>query len=234
MPNPNLGNIIGQTYAETFLDTQTTAKATAKRNRKLLDFNDSIYRVLDNTVGKVAAHEPAAWWDWWHNYNVMSIGKKPVYVDNYYNPVDVPYVPYMPADIPDIPVSIPLDSTATVSALRCSSASVPRLLCPRDEGLDLERPDADRERSNRRPRPVAKPADRASSTFKPVIDITLGHQPFIAVTTTDKETIVADRRACFLGLGGRLAAGERAQSGRPAAHGLRLVGDPKHQAGRGR
>ena len=156
VPNPNLGNIIGQTYAETFLDTQMTAKATAKRNRKLLDFNDSIYRVLDNTVGKVAAHEPAAWWDWWHNYNVMSIGKKPVYVDNYYNPVDVAYVPYMPADIPDIPVTIPLDQYCTVPPF-----AAPR---PRCDGCfargtmvwTAERPNADREHSNRRPRPVAK------------------------------------------------------------------------------
>jgi len=207
VPNPNLGNIIGQTYAETFLDNQMTAKATAKRNRKLLEFNDSIYRVLDNTVGKVAAHEPEAWWDWWHNYNVMSIGKKPVYVDNYYNPVDVAYVPYMPADIPDIAVSIPLDSTATVPAF----VGPPR---PRCDGC-FARGTKVWTSSGQMPIENVQIGDRVLSqsplsgelAFKPVIDITLGHQPFIELTTTDKETIVPTGGHTFWvsGVGWRLA-----------------------------
>jgi hypothetical protein len=206
VPNPNLGNIIGQTYAETFLDTQVTAKATAKRNRKLLDFNDSIYRVLDKTVGKVAAHEPAAWWDWWHNYNVMSIGKKPVYVDNYYNPVDVAYVPYMPADIPDIPVSIPLDRTSSVPPF-----AAPR---PRCDGCFAR---GTKVWTSSGPMPIenVQIGDRVLSqsslsgelAFKPVLDITLGHQPFIELTATDKETIVPTGGHTFWvsGAGWRLA-----------------------------
>ena len=46
-----MANIIGQAYADSILDNQATAGAVAKPNRKLIEFNESIYRVLENTVG---------------------------------------------------------------------------------------------------------------------------------------------------------------------------------------
>ena len=44
-------------------------------------------------------------------------------------------------------------------------------------------------------------------TFKPVLDITLGHQEFLALTTTEKETLVPTGGHAFWvsGLGWRLA-----------------------------
>jgi hypothetical protein len=95
--NPYMSNIIGETYRDAVLDTQMTARATAKINRKLLDFNNAAYRVLNHTVGTVAANDPQSWWKWWYEYNVMSTDKKPAYVDSYYNPVEVPFMPYSPA-----------------------------------------------------------------------------------------------------------------------------------------
>jgi hypothetical protein len=204
VPNPNLGNIIGQTYAETFLDTQMTAKATAKQNRKLLDFNDSIYRILDNTVGKVAAHEPAAWWDWWHNYNVMSIGKKPVYVDNYYNPVDVAYVPYMPADIPDIPVTVPLDSTPqlgqTVSRPRCDGCFA------RGTKVWTSSGQTPIENVQIGDRVLSQSPLSGELTFKPVLDTTLGRQPFFAIDAAGERLVATGGHMFWVsGTGWRLA-----------------------------
>ena len=43
-------------------------------------------------------------------------------------------------------------------------------------------------------------------TFKPVLDITVGHQDFFALSTTEREQLVRDRRTCLLGFGRRLAA----------------------------
>ena len=104
-PNPYLGNIVGQAYREALLDTQQTIRTTARLNRKLLDFNKAIYRVLEHTVGNVAPYDPESWWKWWYNYTVVSTDKKPAYVDNYYNPVTVPYVASMPYDIPNYAVA---------------------------------------------------------------------------------------------------------------------------------
>ena len=216
--NPFLANIIGQAYREMALDAVQTAKAASKLNQKLKGYNDAIYRVLDSTVGKVAPHDPSSWWDWWHSYNVMSSSKKPVYVDKYYNPIDVPN--YSPQD-----TRIALtyeDLRRHAGCFACgtmvwtASGQVPI------EEIQIG------------DRVLAQSALTGELTFKPVLDITVGHQEFLSLTTTEKETLVPTRGHAFWvsGLGWRLAT--RAESGRSAAHRLGLVGDRKHQAAQGR
>lgn len=100
VPNPNLRNIIGEAYEATLLDIQKKEHAASILNRKLMKFNESIYQVLENTVGTVPARDPEEWWNWWREYTVTSAYEKPVYAVKYYNYVDVPYVPYVPAAPP--------------------------------------------------------------------------------------------------------------------------------------
>ena len=156
--NPYMSSIIGQAYRDAVLDTHMTAQANVKINRKLLEFNAAIYRVLNHTVGNVAANDPESWWKWWYEYNVMSTDKKPAYVDNYYNPVAVPFVPYSPA--------VGSGYTVAANPLAPPAPPPPPPMPPppprgmhwdlglsacfaRDQGLGLDRAGADREHSSR-------------------------------------------------------------------------------------
>ncbi|HTU24748.1 MAG TPA: polymorphic toxin-type HINT domain-containing protein [Pirellulales bacterium] len=196
VPNPNLNQIIGQTYVETLADTQTAAKSNAKLNRKLTNANDAIYRVLENTVGPVAKREPSAWWDWWHNYNVMSIAKKPRYVDNYYNPVEVSYVPYLPATTMRF-----LNYLYQLTRPSCDGCFARGTKVWSETGL------VPIENVQIGDRVLAQSPLTGELAFKPVLDITVGHQPFIEITTTDKRTLVPTGGHAFWvsGFGWRLA-----------------------------
>ena len=68
VPNPNLRNIIGETYEATILDVQRTTRSASRLNRKLMQFNQSIYEVLEHTVGSQSTRDPKQWWDWWRDY----------------------------------------------------------------------------------------------------------------------------------------------------------------------
>ncbi|HEX4143418.1 MAG TPA: polymorphic toxin-type HINT domain-containing protein [Pirellulales bacterium] len=197
-PNPNMGRIIGQAYADAILDTQMTAKANAKLNRKLIDFNESIYRVLDNTVGKQVAHNPEAWWDWWYNYNVMSVDKKPTYVDTYYNPVDVPYQPYTPTDIPQYSVAV--NPPAPPPGSRSHSCFARGTKVWTSSGtMPIENVQIG-------DRVLSQSPLSGELTFKPVLDITVGHQPFLAIDAEGEKLVATGGHMFWVsGAGWRLA-----------------------------
>lgn len=195
--NPYLSNIIGQAYWEAVLDTQMTAQATAKINRKLLDFNNAIYRVLNHTVGSVAANDPESWWNWWYNYNVMTTDKKPAYVDNYYSPVDVPYVPYSPTVAPTYTVL-----TNPLAPPPAPPAPPPPAL-PRGMHWDVGK-QACFARGTKvwsLTGPVlienVQVGDQVLSqnplsgelAFKPVLDVTVGHRDFLAVDAEGEQLV---------------------------------------------
>ncbi|HTU24099.1 MAG TPA: polymorphic toxin-type HINT domain-containing protein [Pirellulales bacterium] len=195
-PNPYLGYIIGQAYQEAVLDTQANAKASERLNRKLLAYNDAIYRVLDHTVGNVAPHDPEAWWKWWYNYNVTSSEKKPSYVDNYYNPVAVPYVPVTPYNAPTVYVQAALPPPPPPPP--------PTPVLPPGMHWDVGKTACFARGTpvwtSVGPMPIenVQVGDRVLSqhplsgelAFKPVLDITLGHRDFLAVDA-DSEQLVA-------------------------------------------
>ncbi len=185
-PNPNLANIIGQAYTESIIDNQATAGALVKLNRKLLEFNESIYRVLESTVGKVAARDPDAWWDWWHKLNVLGLDKKPVYVDSYYNPVDVPYVAYAPSDLPSFPsVSTPAlySDPPPPPPRHCSCFGRGTLVWTFNGQMPIENVQIG-------DRVLSQNPMSGELTFRPVLDITLGHQDLFALDA-EGEKIVA-------------------------------------------
>ena len=235
-PNPNMGNIIGQAYAEAVLDSQMTAKATEKLNRKLLEFNNAIYRVLHHTVGEVAGYDPESWWKWWYSYNVMTADKKPAYVDKYYNPVAVPYVAYTPSEIPNYAVATnPLTPPAPPPPPPAPPAG-------RHWDTTLEACFA---RGTKvwtacGPMPIesVQVGDRVLSqdplsgelTLKPVLEITLGHQPFLAVDAEGEELVATPGHVFWVsGAGWRMAkdlkAGDRLHtvSGWSEIHGVKPV-----------
>jgi Pretoxin HINT domain len=183
-PNPNLGNIIGQTYAETFLDTQATTKGAAKLNQKLKAFNDSIYRVLESTVGTNAPRDPVAWWDWWHSYNVLGLGPKPAYIDSYYNPVNVAYVPYAPADIPNYAVDTSFSWSVTSPPRHHSCFARGTTVWTLDGQMPIENVQVG-------DRVLSQNPLSGELTFKPVLQTTVGHQKFMALVTTNGERLVA-------------------------------------------
>ena len=200
-PNPNLANIIGQAYTESILDNQATASAIAKLNRKLIEFNEAIYRVLENTVGKMAARDPEAWWDWWHKRNVLGLDKKPAYVDNYYNPVAVPYVPYTATDIPNYTVaSNPLTPPPPPPPPPGHSCFARGTMVWTFNGL------MPIENVQIGDRLLSQSPASGELTFKPVLDITLGHQDLVALDA-EGEQIVATAGHVFWvsGAGWRIA-----------------------------
>ena len=138
-PNPNLANIIGQAYTESILDNQATATAIAKLNRKLIEFNESIYRVLENTVGKMAARDPEAWWDWWHKRNVLGLDKKPAYCRQLLQPGRSSLRAVRSYRHPKLRGRVESSHSAPPAATSAGS----QLLCPRNDGLDVRRADAD-------------------------------------------------------------------------------------------
>jgi hypothetical protein len=191
--NPKLGNIIGQAYAEAFADAQMAANTASKINQKLIRFNDSIYWVLDHTVGEVATHDPQAWWNWWHQYNVMSTNKKPLYVDNYYNPVDVPFIPIDPTPITD-------HSTLAVRHVLTDGCFARGTKVWTSSGLmpieNVQVGDCVLSQS-----PLS-----GELTFKPVMQITLGRQAFLALDAEGEELVATGGHLFWVsGAGWRMA-----------------------------
>jgi hypothetical protein len=193
--NPYMSSIIGQAYREALLDTQMTAQATAKINRKLLDFNNAIYRVLNHTVGKVAVNDPESWWKWWYNYTVTSADKKPAYVDNYYNPVEVPFVPYStgvgsgyavaanplappppPPPLPAPPRGMHWDIGMSACFARGTKVWTSTGLVPIE---NVEVGD----------HVLSQSSLSGELAFKPVLDTTLGHRDFLAVDAEGEQLV---------------------------------------------
>jgi hypothetical protein len=207
VPNPNLGAIIGAAYTEAQLSAQRTAKTAAKVNRKIEEFNSSIYWVLEHTTNQKVPRQPEAWWTWWHNYNVLGKLEKPVLANTARQDVDVPYVPYLP---PDIPVYASDPYAALMTRMLALSSFTP---CPYHPGC-FARGTKVWTLSGQMPIEKVQIGDRVLSqsptsgelTFKPVLDITLGNQAFIAIEV-GQEKIVATHGHVFWvsGKGWRMA-----------------------------
>ena len=103
IPNPNLAAIVNSAARETFAHAQSTARelrGTKRANRRQEEMNNEIYWVLEKATGQTLARNPNAWSGWWQTSNYMGIAPKPVSTHTYPQYVDVPYVPYIPPNIP--------------------------------------------------------------------------------------------------------------------------------------
>jgi len=176
VPNPNLGSIILATYAEVASDMSRTAKKATRYNRKVLERNDSIYPVLENTVGSVAPNDPEAWWNWWRDYTVTTTSEKPVRVATYYQYVDVPYVP------------VPMRQQPFARHNSCFASGT--IVWTLDGPMPIEKVQIGDRVLSQSPR-------SGELTFKAVLDITLGNQEFLAVETTAGQRLVATRGHLF-------------------------------------
>ena len=245
VPNPNLGAIIGQTYTDTFVSAQKTAKNAAMMNRKAAEYNGLIYWILEHTTGERLPHDPESWWGWWRDYNELITSEKPTLANNSYQSVTVPYVPYLPPDIPiygatggrgryvraekhgpgyrsDASSAAP-HYTRLLHTRHWAVALRIRMLRPRYTGMDPDGHDGDREDSGRRPRAVARP--RLGR-----VDVQARSRNHSGTPTTDcrRHGRPADRgfaRSHVLGLGQRLADGQAPGTRRSAAHRFRLDRD---------
>ncbi len=103
VPNPNLAGIVNAAAEEAFAHAQNTAstlQANKRADRRREEMNKEIYWVLEKTTGQKPTRDPDAWYVWWRQQNYMPINAKETKSSTTPRFVDVPYVPYIPPNIP--------------------------------------------------------------------------------------------------------------------------------------
>jgi hypothetical protein len=169
-----------------------------------------------------------AWWGWWRGYNELITSEKPTLANNSYQSVTVPYAPYIPADIPIYGATAVGISTPSVPR-RSAPVTTPAPTPPppithvyytpgiglwhygyecfaRGTQVWTQTGMLAIEKIQVGDRVLSQDPATGELTYKPVLEITLGHQQMIAVDTDD-EQIVASRGHMFWvsGKGWRMA-----------------------------
>jgi hypothetical protein len=100
VPNPNLAVIVDDVYREMLWNNKHTAKVIENSKRRLAALNETVYWVLENSTGVSLPHEPEQWWNWWRDYNVLSMPEKPLLDDVVAEAIELPFEAYITPDIP--------------------------------------------------------------------------------------------------------------------------------------